>query len=64
MSTQATFFGIAAAAIATAVYAGFAERRRQKRKYFDQVGWVPWNFIQVLGGIFAVIAAVLALKLG
>ncbi len=63
MSTQANFFTIAAAALALAIYAGFAEHRRKRRKYLDQVGWVPWNFLQVIGGIVAICALALALKL-
>ena len=63
MSTQATFLSIAAASLALAIYAGFAEVRRKRRKYLDQVGWVPWNFVQVVGGIIALCALVLALKL-
>lgn len=63
MSTQATFFTIAGASLGTAVYAAFAERRRQRRQYLDRVGWVPWNLVQVLGGVFALLAVVLAVKL-
>ena len=63
MSTQVTFFTAAAASLAVAVYAAFAEQRRKRRKYLDQVGWVPWNFVQVLAAMFAVLSIVLALKL-
>ena len=63
MSTQATFFSIAATALALAIYSGFAEQRRKRRKYLDQVGWVPWNFLQVVAGIVAICCLALALKL-
>jgi hypothetical protein len=62
MTTQAGLWALAAALMVLAVVAGFAEHRRTKRRNLDQPGWVPWTLIQVLAGLGAVVAAVLALK--
>lgn len=45
-----------------ALLAAFAEHRRKNRRDLDRVGLMPWNFIQVIAFLCAVIAAVLALK--
>jgi len=45
-----------------AALATFAEHRRKNRRDLDKVGLMPWNFIQVMAFLAAVIAAVLALK--
>jgi len=45
-----------------ALLAAFAEHRRKNRRDLDKVGLMPWNFIQVIAFLCAVIAAVLALK--
>lgn len=63
MTTQAILWALAGAAAALAVWAGFAEHRRSKRRDLDRVGWMPWALIQVLAGIAAAVAAALALKL-
>jgi hypothetical protein len=42
--------------------AALAEHRRKHRRDLDKVGLMPWNFIQVIAFLCAVIAAVLALK--
>lgn len=38
--------------------------RRSRRRDLDKVGWMPWNFIQILGFLGAIVAAALALKVG
>jgi hypothetical protein len=45
-----------------AVLSAFAEHRRSRRRDLDKVGLMPWNFIQVVAFLAAVIAAALALK--
>jgi hypothetical protein len=54
----------AAALLALAVVAAFAEYRRQRRRDIDRPGFVPWNTVQILAFMLAVIAAALALKAG
>ena len=63
MSAQAALWTGAGAALALAVVAGLAEHRRSRRRDLDKPGWMPWNLIQVIAGIAAVVAAALALKL-
>ena len=53
----------AGALLALAVTAAIAEHRRRRRPNLDRVGWVPWDLIQVLAFLGAVVAAALALKL-
>lgn len=64
MSTQVMFFLLAGAALLLAIVAAFREKQRSNRPNLDQVGWVPWNFLQIMSGIVAVVALVLAFKLG
>lgn len=63
MTFQASLWTVAGALLALAVGAAVAERRRAARRNLDAVGWVPWNLVQVLAGLGAVVAAALALKL-
>jgi hypothetical protein len=60
--TQAGLYWGAGTSMAVAVFAGFAEWRRGKRRDLDRVGIMPWNGIQVFAFLLAVIAAVLAVK--
>ena len=62
MTTQDALWWTAGAALAVAVLAALGEYRRTRRRDLDSVGWVPWNFIQVMAGLGAVVAAALALK--
>ena len=62
MTAQAGLWTLAGMLLVLAVVAGLAEHRRTRRRNLDQPGWVPWVLIQVLAGMGAVIAAVLALK--
>jgi len=53
----------AAGAAVFAVVSGLGEHRRRKRKRIDDVGLVPWQFLQVMAMLGAVILASLALNL-
>lgn len=44
-----------------AVVAGLGDWRRKRRKNFDDVGWVPWQLVQVLALILAAGLTTLAL---
>jgi len=52
----------AACLLALAVFAAFAEHRRQRRRDVDRPGFVPWNAIQLFAFLLAVVAAMLAVK--
>jgi cytochrome c oxidase assembly factor CtaG len=56
-------WGAAALLLLLAAVAAFAEYRRTRRRNLDRPGWVPWNLIQILAFMLAMIAAALALKL-
>jgi hypothetical protein len=62
MTAQDMLWAVAGGALLLAVLAALGEHRRSRRRNLEQVGWVPWNFIQVVAGIAAVIAVVLALR--
>jgi len=47
-----------------AVSAGYAERRRGKRKNIEAVGFMPWITIMLLAGIGAFVFLLYALALG
>ncbi len=63
MTTQAMFLGLGGLSAVMAVIAALREKKRAARPNLDQVGWVPWNFLQILFGIVTVVALVLAFKL-
>jgi hypothetical protein len=45
------------------VIAGLGEHRRRKRKRMDDVGFVPWQLIQVMAMLITVILASVALNM-
>jgi hypothetical protein len=49
-------------ALAVAVIAGLADRRRNNRKNLEAVGFMPWPLILILSLIIAATFATLALK--
>ena len=53
----------AAGAAAVAVVSGLGEHRRRRRRRIDDVGYVPWQLIQVLAMLGTVILASLALNM-
>ncbi|MCH4891796.1 MULTISPECIES: hypothetical protein [unclassified Sphingomonas] len=54
----------AALSLALAVVAGVAERRRFNRRDPDRAGFMPWNLIQVMALLAAVVLAALAITGG
>ncbi len=64
MTTQAWLWWTCGVSAAVAALAALAEHRRNRRRDLDNVGWVPWNFIQILAFLGAIVAAALAVKLG
>ena len=62
MTTQVMFFLLAAAAAVLAVVAAIRDKRRSSRANLDQVGWVPWDLVQIIAGLIAVVAIVLGFK--
>ncbi|WP_446746006.1 hypothetical protein [Sphingomonas sp. OTU376] len=63
MTMQLQLWLGAAGAAVIAVVSGLGEHRRRKRKRIDDVGFVPWQFIQVMAMLGAVILASVALNL-
>lgn len=53
----------AGAALALAIASGFGEARRQRRRNMDDVGFMPWQLIQLLAVIGAVVLVSLAVNL-
>ncbi|HEY6917270.1 MAG TPA: hypothetical protein VI381_06480 [Allosphingosinicella sp.] len=56
MGAQHFLWVVSGGGAAIAAVAGFAEHRRQRRKNLDSVGWMPWNFIQAMAGLIAILA--------
>lgn len=59
---QQLWLGAAGAAV-IAVVSGLGQHRRQKRKRIDDVGFVPWQLIQVMAMIGAAILVSVALNM-
>jgi peptidoglycan/LPS O-acetylase OafA/YrhL len=55
------FWAAAAALLALAIGAAVGEYRRRRRRNLDRPGWVPWDLVQILAFLLAVVAAALAL---
>ena len=62
MTTQATLWTTSAALTALAALAVLAEHRRARRRDLDKVGIMPWNLIQYLAFLAAILVAALAFK--
>ena len=58
---QARLWWGAGIALAIALVAIFADRRRQRRDDLDRVGFMPWALIQVIAMMAAAICAALAM---
>jgi hypothetical protein len=59
---QAVTWGASAAFACLAVVSALAERRRERRRDIDGVGWVPWPTILLLSILLAVVLLVIGLK--
>lgn len=59
----ATLLWLAAAALAVlALFAGWADHVRGKRRNLDSPGWVPWQLVMVLAMLLAVVCVALAVR--
>jgi lysylphosphatidylglycerol synthetase-like protein (DUF2156 family) len=61
---QTALWALAGGALLVALLAAIADRRRQRRRDLDRVGWMPWPLLQILAAFAAVIAVILALRTG
>jgi hypothetical protein len=61
---QAGYWSICGVAVAVAVIASYADRRRARRKDLDKVGFMPWPLITIMAMISAAVLAAVALKAG
>lgn len=61
---QTAMLAIGAGAVATAVVASVADRRRMRRKNADDVGFMPWPLITIIAIIVALFATALGIKSG
>ena len=55
------FWG-AGGSVLVALFAAVAERRRQRRRDPDRVGWVDWRAVQLFGLVGALILVSVALN--
>ena len=62
MTTQAALWTGTGASLVAAVTAGLMDWRRNRRRDFDSVGWVPWRGLQVVAFFLALAFAVFALR--
>ena len=60
--TKHVWGGISLLAAVTVFVSSVADKRRQKRNRFDDVGFMPWTAITVIATLGTVIAAALAIK--
>lgn len=63
MNPKIFLWTAAAGALAVALIASLAERRRSRRHDMDNVGWVPWTLVQVISVAIAVGSFAFALKM-
>lgn len=54
---------LAGSSAAIALFASFADWRRNRRRDPDKVGFMPWSFITVMGVLCALMLAGAALKI-
>ncbi len=57
-----TGYLIAGASVAVVAIASIAERKRNRRKNLEAVGFMPWPMVSILGMITALFATALAMK--
>lgn len=61
---QVHLWTLAGASAALAALSSFADWKRQRRRDLDQVGFMPWTLLTVLGVLAALMFAAVALKIG
>ena len=61
---QTAMLAVGAGAVATAVVASLADRRRLRRRDVEQVGFMPWPLITMISIIVALFATALGIKGG
>lgn len=61
---QTAMLAVGAGAVAVAVVANIAERRRHNRKDVENVGFMPWPLITLLAVVVALFATALGIKSG
>jgi hypothetical protein len=54
--------GVAVSALAFTLFAGFAEKRRSRRRQLDDVGFMPWPLLSLLGSVVTLFAVALSIK--
>jgi hypothetical protein len=62
LTTAQLLWTAAGALLVLAAASAWAEHRRGKRRNLDRPGLMPWNLIQILAFLLAVVAATLALR--
>ena len=60
MTPPSLHWSAAATCLAVTLVATLAERRRNRRRDLDRVGWVPWELVQIIALLLTVIFAALA----
>jgi hypothetical protein len=53
----------AAGAVLVALASGWGEHRRRERRELDRVGWVPWQAVQLVAMVMALVLVSVALNL-
>ncbi len=61
---QTAMLAVGVGAVATAVVASLADRRRMHRRDVEQVGFMPWPLITMISIIVALFATALGIKGG
>jgi hypothetical protein len=64
MTTQAALWTGTGASLVAAVTAGLMDWRRNRRRNFEAVGWVPWRGIQVTAFFAALAFSIFAFRAG
>jgi len=62
MTTKNVLWTLAVVGLIFAAVGTLAERRRHKRRDLDQVGWVPWTAVTIVGLTVAAASFGFALK--
>lgn len=55
---------VGGASLLFTLYAGWADRRRARRADLEDVGFMPWPLLTIIGTLLTLLSFALALKLG